>query len=517
MPKRHGKKPPFGNNKSTEIDQFDRALNKNQYLIIGLFTLAVFIKTVLLSAAYPIFTNVDEPEHYDVISKYGRGHIPVSEDIFDDQTSLITIVKSTREYILNEQQIAGYKDIYRGKIQDIPEGLKHRILQNTKHRCGEGGQPPLYYSLMALAKIASEKIGLYDEYIVYALRSVNAFFLSALVIMAFIFVKRYYPSDTVLAIGVPVLLMMIPQTAFYQIGNDVLSPLVFLAACYFLFAIIFEKDLKLSTAALAGIFTAAALLTKLSNAPVYLLLGVAVISKMRLIKHTLYKKQIIIGIVIMAFFAVVPPALWFIRNYMVLGDFSGFGNRIEMLGWVRKSFAAWLMHPIFSFKGLFIFARDLIAKSWRGEFAWHGESLRSPVADAIYLGSTLLFAGTAMMRAMTRKKGGIEALLSLIVITFISELVYLSVSFDFGRCYYPSATYPFITSGRLILGALVPLLILYVQGFRIIVARLGASKTAHQLFFLIMIMVVTDVIEFKVNLPVFMAKRNLYYYMMEGK
>jgi hypothetical protein len=40
----------------------------------------------------------------------------------------------------------------------------------------------------------------------------------------------------------------------------------------------------------------------------------------------------------------------------------------------------------------------------------------------------------------------------------------LSVGFDFGKCFYPSQARPYFTSGRLVSAALIPFLLLYVQG-----------------------------------------------------
>jgi hypothetical protein len=49
----------------------------------------------------------------------------------------------------------------------------------------------------------------------------------------------------------------------------------------------------------------------------------------------------------------------------------------------------------------------------------------------------------------------------------------LSASFDYGRSFYPSQEHPYFTSGRLILGALVPFLILYVEGLAFLLRPLS--------------------------------------------
>ena len=50
-------------------------------------------------------------------------------------------------------------------------------------------------------------------------------------------------------------------------------------------------------------------------------------------------------------------------------------------------------------------------------------------------------------------------------------LMALSLPFDFGRCPNPSREEPFFTSGRLIIGVLVPFLILLVRGIEFLLSR----------------------------------------------
>jgi hypothetical protein len=52
----------------------------------------------------------------------------------------------------------------------------------------------------------------------------------------------------------------------------------------------------------------------------------------------------------------------------------------------------------------------------------------------------------------------------------------LTIAYDFEGCAYPSRELPFLTSGRLILGALVPFLILYLIGLGAILDRLKIGR-----------------------------------------
>ena len=55
-------------------------------------------------------------------------------------------------------------------------------------------------------------------------------------------------------------------------------------------------------------------------------------------------------------------------------------------------------------------------------------------------------------------------------------MVAVSVSFDFGDCWYPSRERPYLTSGRLVLGALIPFLALYLQGLERILGWAAISR-----------------------------------------
>ncbi len=57
----------------------------------------------------------------------------------------------------------------------------------------------------------------------------------------------------------------------------------------------------------------------------------------------------------------------------------------------------------------------------------------------------------------------------------VAFLAITSMAFDFGACFYPSRAHPFFTSGRLITGALIPFVILYVHGLDRVLARMKSD------------------------------------------
>jgi len=66
--------------------------------------------------------------------------------------------------------------------------------------------------------------------LLYWLRFLNLFFVGALVWLGYITARLVFPEREFLRLGVPALLAFVPQSAFYSIQNDVLSPLAFGAA-----------------------------------------------------------------------------------------------------------------------------------------------------------------------------------------------------------------------------------------------------------------------------------------------
>ena len=118
---------------------------------------------------------------------------------------------------------------------------------------------------------------------------------------------------------------------------------------------------------------------------------------------------------------------------------------------------------------------------WQGEFYWHGTRLATWSVDAVYVVSSTLFLLTFVIGHIARggRKNG-ESRLSavsclLVFALYLALLVLVSVSFDFGACFYPSREWPYLSSGRLILGALVPFLIIYLGGLDVLLSWLRLS------------------------------------------
>jgi hypothetical protein len=118
-----------------------------------------------------------------------------------------------------------------------------------------------------------------------------------------------------------------------------------------------------------------------------------------------------------------------------------------------------------------------MATFWQGEFLWHRQPLASPAVDAIYVISSVGFVGVAVVALLSRSTAltgaqrqalGFGFLCVLAAVAFLGSL---SIIYDFNDCFYPSGAHPYFTSGRLMLGAVIPFLLLYLYGLDRVLCR----------------------------------------------
>ena len=117
----------------------------------------------------------------------------------------------------------------------------------------------------------------------------------------------------------------------------------------------------------------------------------------------------------------------------------------------------------------------------------------------VYAGLTLLFLLAALV-ALIRQPGRFSGLpwtalwfnFGCLAALFLFAAL-LSVKYDFDDCLYPSRAYPFFTSGRLMLGALVPFLLLFAFGMDCLLKRLGEAAKFLALAALLIFMLASEI------------------------
>ena len=202
------------------------------------------------------------------------------------------------------------------------------------------------------------------------------------------------------------------------------------------------------------------------------------------------------------------------RNYFVLGDIMGTSAKRVFIGWTFKPISQFLNHPIFTPKGIIYFLTELTKSFWRGEFSWYYKTIACSGMDIFYAVSTAIFILTACATFLAKKKTDIQnrfeigsSFFSLIVSVLF--LAVISILFDFGSCPYPSREKPYLTSGRLVAGILIPFLVIYLEGLRCLLSFLKSSK--YLLLVMIAIVIAITWSEIWISLDVFKSQYNWFH------
>lgn len=183
--------------------------------------------------------------------------------------------------------------------------------------------------------------------------------------------------------------------------------------------------------------------------------------------------------------------------------------------WTPKPLGEIWNHPIFTLSGFAVYWNDLARTFWRGEFVWHHVALAAwPVDALLVLLSTIFLAAFFVADVAGIAKRRPESRLAAVIcfLLFVSAVALLilgSVWFDFGRCHYPSPAWPYLSSGRLLLGVMVPFLIMFLRGLEALLGWLRLSSARP--FVLAAIVSVLVVSQIALSLPVFASQYNWYH------
>lgn len=428
------------------------------------------LRVLIFSAAFPFFNNVDEQAHVDLVMKYARGEVPRDLGHYSSESTHYLSLYGTPEYFTTPEQFntGRFPPAKWTLPAEQREELINRISAwwqtNQNH---ESGEPPLYYAVAGLWLDLGRVFGITGGWLLYWVRFLNVVAGAVLVWIGFVAAKLVFAEGHFIRVSVPLLLAIWPQTTFYSIASDSLSPICFGIAFIGLLKILRADRPSLPVAMWTGLALAASCLAKTTNIALLLVAGLVLIFKIINFKASKTMPRLLASFAVLAASAALPVALWFGWNLHTFGDLTATESKIELLGWTRKPIGDWFSHPIFTFHGVGEFWPELIASFWRGEFIWHGVRLASPVMDGFYwISSTFaillavicLVWQPAKLTALQRRDLWL-ALSSFAALVLF--LVALSIAFDFGPCVYPSREHPYFTSGRLLSAAAVPFFLFY--------------------------------------------------------
>lgn len=417
------------------------------------------LRVLASCALFPFFDNVDEIRHYDLVVKYSRAAPPEGLGPYSDEAADFVARYATAEYLLSPD---GDDRVYPTPLAAHPREeaaaeMPVAVGIWTAETNLESEEPPFYYALAGGGYALGRALGLDGMALLIWLRALNALAEVLLVFVGHAVARAAFPDSRVQHLGVPLLIAVIPQDAAYSIGADVLSPLCFGVAFLGVLRFLAASAPRRWTAVWTGLAEAASGLTKTANLPLVAVSAAVLLWRARRVGP----RRVALAFAC----AGLPLAAWFAANQLRFGDWTGAAAKITVLTWTRKPLAEWLPHPLFSAGGMSAFWPELIASFWRGEFVWHGARLALPAMDAFYWISSSALLAVALIRLPARRES--RAALVTAACCFASVvgfLVLLSLAFDFGTCFYPSRAQPYFSSGRLLGGALVPFLLLYVHG-----------------------------------------------------
>jgi len=497
------------------IETFVRSYEK---YIIAFFIILASVRIFLFITAFPFFNNLDEQRHFDMIYKYATGEIPDTGSADYSKGSILYIFfYETREYLHKPEQYRWGKfppPLWKFSYESVKESryFKARTKFWEELENQEAYTFQLPYILEAQWFKAGEALGMKGGYLLYWLRFLNIPVFALLVWLSWFMAKRFFPDEPLMYIGVPLILAFFPQDLFYTITNDTFSAL-FCGLAFFLLLQVYFKEKSSLYHALAGLSVALAFLVKFSNIAVPALFALVVFMKIRKLLGEKRLREYVPKLVVLFLCAGIPVGVFFLRNYLVFGVLMQNNKFIKYLGWTPKPFGEMWNHPIFTLKGLSFFLAGLTKTFWRGEFVWHGERIAYAWTDILYVFTTLLFLLASLYALFLRKERGEERFVLLagffVLLISVLFLAFLSIHFDFGNCFYPTKESPYFLSGRLISGVIVPFLILYIYGIRMLFLKI--NRYCHPLFVVLLLVILISVSEISLTLPMFKSEFNWFH------
>lgn len=476
------------------------------------------LRVLIFGAAFPFFNNVDEGAHFDLICKYAMGHVPTHIEHYSSEAANRIIYTFTSEYDAPTPGASPgsttpplWTSASKYEVERTLEESVPHVKQKTNH---ESTQPPLYYILAGGWFRLGKLLHLDGGHLIYWLKLIDVLAYMPLVWLSYLFARRFFGRDDFMRLGVPLLLVVFPQDTFYSLNNDVLTPLLFGLAFYCLLDLYLAESKNYRFHVLTGLAVALTFMNKFTNLPILIIFGAVLVLKF-LKSQNAGKLGADVPKLAAAFLAAVAPiTALLIRNRLVLGDFAGAAAKIERMGWTVKPLGQVWQHPIFTPSGMIYFWNALMKTYWRGEFIWSGNVLASNGVDLFYvLSTTALVAACIVSLRMARNMPSGERLATTMGLWVfgisIAMIGLLSTLYDYGWCFYPSRALPYLTSGRLLSGTMIPFAALYIYGLNFVLSRIGLARHRWGILFIILSVILIS--ELSLTAPVFGSLYNWYH------
>jgi len=484
----------------------DTAPAKERKWICLLACLAA-LRVFIFSAAFPFFNNVDEQPNFDLVVKYSRLDIPNDLDLYSPESIHDIVLYQSYAFMGQRTNTPPWR---------LPSDQIQELLKQTKGwqtvKNYECSQPPLYYALAGGWRRLGLAIGLQGEASLYWLRFLNIGLAVALVLLAYRTARSLFPENDFIAYGVPAVLACFPQSIFFAVDNDTLSALTFGLAFFWLIRFLNSTTPSARTGIALGLSLAAAHLTKMTNLPLLVVAITAITFKVHRLEQQKQLRSTGMALLALMVCAALPIGFWTEWCLVHFGDPTGSEIKAQHFGWVHKPFLEWWHHPIFTPTGFWTFLSQLLGSFWQGEFFWHGRSMASAVIDDCYAIASIIALMYAAILVLKRKAvadptGALRVSLACVA-GAIAFWGLLSTTYLFGDFFYPSDTLPYFLSGRLILGALIPFLLLFVYALDRAMGKAGRRTKFIALSVLCLAMLTVELLT---NLPAFSNPYNWFH------
>jgi hypothetical protein len=501
----------------TETTSLPAFCDMKRRKIIFLLCVLAAVHAAIFSAAFPFFNIVDEHFHFDLVVKLSQGRLPRSLEPWSQESMQYIVIYSSQEYLWPPEAFSDNRQLTPPWKQPMEKNTPLLLAREAEWKTNnhESSQPPLYYGLAAVWWDIGKWCGIEGGQLLYWLRFLNVFFVAALVWLGFVAARLVFPDREFLQLGVPAVLAFMPQTAFYSINNDILSPLCFGATFVCVLKLLRAEVPGVRLGMAAGLALAATFLAKMTNLPLLAVAFAAVLLKIARLTAAGNLRAGLASLASLFLCAGLPMAAWMAWCKINFGDFTGSAAKIHMLTWTLKPFGEWWRHPIFTPHGLWTFLSGLLATFWQGEFLWHRQPLAMPVVNTIYTISSVGLIALALVNLRPRTTAATKPQREALwfgfwsIIAAIAFLGFTSIIYDFHDCFYPSREHPYFTSGRLMLGALIPFLLLYLYGLDCALNRIknDLAKTLA-LAGMIVLMLASEI---ATDWPVFFSDYNWFH------
>lgn len=488
-----------------------------------IFWLCFFLtlaKVFTYSAAFPFFNNVDEQAHFDVTVKYAKWQLPHKHlNHYEAESAEIIVTNWSQEFLANPEltdPTVTIVPLWRLEHDESAPIIRERAQKLGEELNHEAFSPPAYYLLAGTwYDLGKNLFGLTGGYLLYWTRFLNLGIVGALFWLTHLLCTKMFAADYTTELCIMLLLAAFPQDVFYSINADVLSPLACLTAIYLLIRFYSGKDHSSLFAILSGLAVATAVLIKYSNMPMLIMPILFLVMKARQnIKRGISDQWTHQYLPLLAA-CTLPLAAWFGWNTYALGDALGSTEKLHELGWTLKPLHDFFDHPLFTVKGIIFFVTELQKTFWRGEIIWGLNPMTLPGLDLLYVITSDVFILASIITALFNRSSTSEnerlvyLLSGIMLATYTVFLALLSLIYDFGNGWYPSRNYPYITSGRLVLGCLIPFMILYVNGMKIVFSII--SRRLSTTVFCALLGVVILVVQAYLMVPVMHSPFNWFH------